>query len=121
MTVFSTWTIDVTAAIPDVLSAALIDKRCFIVVTILITVNVLYTVKLKLLMILDVMCIATRFVLRVLTGSTSASVTESGYLTICTITLSLLLGFSKRRHKIALSANDAKNHHKVLVHCSSSF
>ncbi len=67
------------------------------------------------------MSIALGFVLRVLAGTELAEVLASDWLIICTITLSLFLGFSKRRHEIALIGDDAKNHRQVLAHYSLPF
>ena len=101
--------------------AYLLNQRFFIILVTYIGMNILYTLKLKHLVIIDVMCIATGFLLRVLAGTTLAGVWASDWLIICTITLSLFLGFSKRRHEIALIGNDAENHRKVLAHYSLPF
>ena len=45
--------------------------------------NILYTLKLKHLVIIDVMCIATGFLLRVLAGTTLAGVWASDWLAGC--------------------------------------
>jgi 4-hydroxybenzoate polyprenyltransferase len=73
------------------------------------------------MVILDVMCIATGFVLRILAGTTLAGVVPSDWLIICTITLSLFLGFSKRRYEIALIGENAESHRKVLTQYSLPF
>ena len=83
--------------------------------------NIAYSIKIKHLVILDVMCIAFGFVLRVLAGTALAGVQPSDWLIICTITISLFLGFSKRRHELALIGNNANNHRKVLTDYSVTF
>jgi 4-hydroxybenzoate polyprenyltransferase len=84
-------------------------------------INVAYTLKLKEFVILDVMCIASGFVLRVLSGTLLAEVKPSDWLLLCTITLSLFLGFSKRRQEILLKGAEADRHRKVLGQYSITF
>jgi 4-hydroxybenzoate polyprenyltransferase len=83
--------------------------------------NIAYTIKIKHVVILDVICIAFGFVFRVLAGTTLAGVTPSDWLIICTITLSLFLGFSKRRDELASLGANATNHRKVLTDYSIGF
>jgi len=71
--------------------------------------------------IIDVMCIAFGFVFRVLAGTALAGVQPSDWLIICTITISLFLGFSKRRHELTLVGDNAENHRKVLSDYSLVF
>jgi 4-hydroxybenzoate polyprenyltransferase len=66
-----------------------------------VVLNVLYSLALKRLVILDVMSIAAGFVLRVLAGAWAIDVDVSSWLVLCTIFVALFLGFSKRRHEIA--------------------
>ena len=63
--------------------------------------NVAYSLKLKKLPFLDVLCISAGFVLRVLGGGLAIDVKVSWYMFACTALLALFLGFGKRRHEIA--------------------
>jgi 4-hydroxybenzoate polyprenyltransferase len=83
--------------------------------------NLLYSMTLKRVVILDVMTIAGGFVLRVMAGAEIVAVYPSSWLIICTILLSLLLAFSKRRHELVLLTDRANNHRPVLKHYSSYF
>jgi len=83
--------------------------------------NVLYSLKLKDVVILDVMTISAGFVLRVIGGALLINVPTSEWLIICTILLSLFLGFSKRRHEIMVLEGDANSHRAVLEHYSLYF
>lgn len=83
--------------------------------------NILYSMTLKYLVILDVMTIAAGFVLRVMAGAEIVEVYPSSWLIICAILLSLFLGFSKRRHELVLLTDKANNHRAVLKHYSSYF
>jgi len=107
-------------------SAALIGSYLLqptfsLVLVIYLLVNTAYSVAIKHVVILDVMCIAFGFVLRVLAGTALAGVRPSDWLLICTISLALFLGFSKRRHELALIGAGADNHRRVLSDYSVSF
>jgi len=77
--------------------------RAFLVVgTLLVLLNVLYTVALKRLAIADVMCIASGFALRSFAGGVAIGVPVSVWLLVCTFTLCMFLGFGKRRCELAV-------------------
>ena len=80
--------------------------------------NIGYSIYLKNIVIIDVVSIAAGFVLRVLGGAVIISVVASQWLILCTILLSLFLGFSKRRHELVLLEDSATSHRKVLEHYS---
>ncbi len=81
----------------------------------------IYSVKLKSVVILDVMTIALGFVLRVMGGGLVIKVEVSNWLLICTILLALFLGLSKRRHELILLNNNAANHRSILAEYSPYF
>lgn len=83
--------------------------------------NVLYTLWLKHMVILDVMSIAMGFVLRVEAGGMAAEVGVSRWLFLCTTFLALFLAFSKRRHEITLLAGAAAGQRRVLDQYSPAF
>jgi decaprenyl-phosphate phosphoribosyltransferase len=64
-------------------------------------INIAYSFKLKNIAYVDVACIATGFVLRVVAGGVATGIEVSGYLLACTALLALFLGFGKRRHELA--------------------
>ena len=86
-----------------------------------VILNLCYSYHLKHIVIIDVMCIAAGFVLRVLAGAVVISVDLSPWLIICTILLALLLGFGKRRHELILLEEDASNHRRILSEYSPYF
>ncbi len=92
----------------------------FIVLSYMI-ISVFYSIILKHLVILDVMVIAAGFVLRVLGGAAIVNIYPSNWLIICTILLSLFLGFSKRRYELVLLGDAPGLHRKVLEHYSPYF
>ncbi len=86
-----------------------------------LVMNILYIIKLKDVVIVDVMAVAAGFVIRVLAGCSLASAAASDWLIICTITISLFLGFSKRRQELLLVAKNGTNTRHVLKYYSIGF
>jgi len=64
-----------------------------------VLLQIVYTLWLKNRMIVDVICIATGFVLRATAGAVAIDVVISPWLIICTFTACLFLGFCKRRNE----------------------
>lgn len=83
------------------LSALLFKIQFFAVAMAYFLLNVAYSLKLKKLPFIDVMCISAGFVLRVLGGGFAIDVRVSWYMFACTALIALFLGFGKRRHEIA--------------------
>jgi 4-hydroxybenzoate polyprenyltransferase len=84
-------------------------------------INLLYSAGLKHVVILDVMAIASGFVLRVLAGAAAVGAAVSHWLILCTTFLSLLLAFSKRRHELLLLQSGAAEQRRVLEEYSPAF
>ncbi|MEO6096843.1 MAG: decaprenyl-phosphate phosphoribosyltransferase [Fibrobacteria bacterium] len=59
-------------------------------------VNLLYSRRLKHVVLVDVFCIASGFIIRLLAGTWGIGVEPSHWFLLCTLNLSLFLGFSKR-------------------------
>ena len=76
--------------------------------------NAAYSLRLKQVVYLDVMIIATGFLLRVLGGAMAIQVWTSPYLLICTGLLACYLGFGKRAHELALAGQKAADQRSVL-------
>ncbi|HPD01681.1 MAG TPA: decaprenyl-phosphate phosphoribosyltransferase [Acetivibrio sp.] len=83
--------------------------------------NVLYSVAVKHMVILDVMSIALGFLLRVIGGGVVIEVYISQWILLCTLLLSLFLGFSKRRNELVVLENGADSHRKILKEYSLEF
>ena len=76
-----------------------------------------YSVTLKRRMILDVIVVASGFVLRAWAGSLAVGVETSEWLVACVFTLCLFLGFGKRRCELAMigDVNEAGQHRRTLL------
>jgi 4-hydroxybenzoate polyprenyltransferase len=79
-----------------------------------LVLQAVYTPILKHQPILDVMSISAGFVLRALAGAAAVAVAISPWLIVCTGLLTLFLGFSKRRHELAVLGDIASVHRKNL-------
>lgn len=71
-------------------------------VALYLTMNLAYSFALKHVMLLDVFIIAAGFMLRVLSGAFAIDVAVSSWIVLCTLFISLFLGFAKRRGEIVL-------------------
>jgi 4-hydroxybenzoate polyprenyltransferase len=88
-----------------------------IVVAILILytlLNIAYSIRLKHIVILDVYCIATGFMLRILAGTIGVGIHPSRWLLLCGLLITLFLGFAKRRAEIIALKNNKGEHREVL-------
>ena len=75
-----------------------------------ILLQVAYSFGLKKIAVLDVLIIATGFVLRALAGAVVIEVHISPWLILCTFLLALFLGFCKRRHeKVLVASSEDEN------------
>lgn len=92
-----------------------------LIVVIYLINNLLYTLYVKHLVILDVMSIALGFILRVAGGALAIWVNISPWLLLCTFLLALFLGFSKRRSELIVLEGDAQSHRMILEHYSLDF
>jgi len=84
-----------------------------------ILLQICYSLWLKHVVIIDVFCIASGFLLRVAAGAEAIEVTFSTWLFFCTILLSLFLALSKRRHELVLLEDGAVDHRKILFEYST--
>jgi 4-hydroxybenzoate polyprenyltransferase len=78
------------------------------IVAIYIVVNVAYSMRLRNVQLVDVLIIATGFVLRVLAGTTALDVPASQFIVLSTGLLALLLAMGKRRTDLVLESADSR-------------
>ena len=103
---------------------ATIDAEVAGIVAVYAVVTAAYSVFLKRLVILDVMTIASLFILRVVAGAVAVDATASEYLLVCTAMLALFLGFTKRRQEAILEEappSEGATTRPVLEHYSLPF
>ena len=122
MTRREAWVLMVILALGSlVVSVLALPFSAVLVLVAYLVSSALYSLLFKHLVILDVMFIAVGFLLRVLMGSFATSVPPSHWLLLCTLNLSLFLGFTKRRAELVALEDAAQNHREVLEHYSLSF
>jgi 4-hydroxybenzoate polyprenyltransferase len=83
--------------------------------------NLAYSWGLKNVVILDVLLIATGFMLRILAGTLGIGIAPSNWLLLCGFLLTLLLGFMKRRSELMTLSDDGAAHRAVLARYSAAF
>lgn len=76
--------------------------------------NVAYSLRLKKIAYVDVLSIATMFILRVTAGAQVLGIEASPWLLACTFLLALFLGFGKRAHELSV-AEDAASQRAALA------
>jgi 4-hydroxybenzoate polyprenyltransferase len=111
-------TASVTLVIAGFFSAFLLNYGFFTVVFSYLLLNVAYSFYLKSIVILDVMCVAAGFILRVLGGAVAVSIQPTPWILICTALLALFLAFGKRRHELVNLERKSNTHRGVLEHYS---
>lgn len=73
-----------------------------------------YSFWLKHVVIVDVLLLASGFVLRAMAGALVIAVPISPWLYVCVTMLGLFIGVSKRRHELILLSEGAGSHRKIL-------
>ncbi|MBN2144580.1 MAG: decaprenyl-phosphate phosphoribosyltransferase [Candidatus Aureabacteria bacterium] len=76
--------------------SCLVGRTLFYILGGYMLLNYIYSLKLKHLVILDVFCIALGFMLRMLAGTVAIHIPPSSWIILCTLMISLFLGFAKR-------------------------
>jgi 4-hydroxybenzoate polyprenyltransferase len=111
----------VSLALVSLGAGFILDRLFSLILLTYICVNVAYSIKLKQVVIIDIMIIALGFVLRVLGGTILVRVSPSDWLIICTMAISLFLGFSKRRQELVLAEANSTKQRQVLQQYSLPF
>ncbi|MEQ1857765.1 MAG: decaprenyl-phosphate phosphoribosyltransferase [Longimicrobiales bacterium] len=101
--------------------AWLLEPRFGLIALSYVVVNVLYTLKLKEVVILDVFAVASFFLMRLLSGAAVVEVEPSIWLLICGGLLALYLGFAKRRNELVTLGAGSSKHREVLTKYGAEF
>ncbi|NPV48004.1 MAG: decaprenyl-phosphate phosphoribosyltransferase [Armatimonadetes bacterium] len=81
-------------------------------------ISMAYSSYLKHIVIVDVFCVASGFVLRAVAGAIAVRAEVSPWLIICTLLLSLFLALCKRRSELVELGSEAANHRASLAEYS---
>lgn len=84
-------------------------------------IQVGYSFGLKQIVIIDVMTLATLFILRVMAGAEAVDTDASEWLILCTGMLACFLGFTKRRQEAVSELHEGTSSRPVLEHYSLPF
>jgi 4-hydroxybenzoate polyprenyltransferase len=110
-----------TAIVVTIGTAFALGPKVVTVMAAYLLLNISYSLFLKHLVIIDVMTVATGFLLRVIVGALAIPVAISFWLLLCTGLLALFLGFGKRRHELVLLDAGATSHRPILREYSPYF
>ncbi len=92
-----------------------------LVVSVYMLTNLLYSLRLKQIAIVDAFIIALGFVLRVVAGAYAAAAPMSHWILLSTLFLALFLAFCKRRAELDLLGASAASHRKNLGQYTPQF
>jgi 4-hydroxybenzoate polyprenyltransferase len=95
--------------------SAILGARFLACAALYLTLNILYSFRLKEIVILDVLSVSLGFVLRAVAGGVAIAVPISDWLLVCTLLLALFLALAKRRHELVSLTTSATGHRKILA------
>lgn len=84
------------------------NLKTFYTLALYVIINILYSYKLKHVVLLDVLIIAIGFILRVYAGAYAIGVPVSSFIFMATLFLSLFLAFTKRKAELLSSGDRAR-------------
>jgi 4-hydroxybenzoate polyprenyltransferase len=100
----------------DVFLVFRMDPRFVFILATYFFLNIAYSFKLKEVLLLDVFIVAAGFMLRVVGGAYAIDVRVSSWLVLCSLFISLFLGFAKRRGELQqVLASGGTTKRKVLL------
>ncbi len=92
-----------------------------LIILLYFVLNIFYTFLFKGIAILDVFIIAIGFCLRVLLGADVISVSLSNWMLLATFSISLIIGFGKRRQELYSLGDNAENYRNNLTEYTQFF
>jgi 4-hydroxybenzoate polyprenyltransferase len=114
----SAWTAAVVLGAAAMTAAVLINRSFAVVGGLYLAILSAYSVSLKHLVILDVLTLASGFVLRAVAGAVAIDVPFSNWLLLVTLLAALFIGLSKRRAELVSLADGASGHRRILAEYS---
>lgn len=92
------------------------DWRFDLILGLYFALNLAYSLGLKEIVLLDVFIVSAGFMLRVLGGAYAIGVSVSSWIVLCSLFISLFLGFAKRRGELVLAqTTGSESRRKVLL------
>ncbi len=83
-----------------------------------VALNLLYSFRLKQVVIVDVLALSLGFVIRAVAGGVAIGVPISDWLLVCTFLLALFMALAKRRHELTSLNENASEHRQILAEYS---
>jgi len=114
-------TISAVLFVTSLILAGFLNWSVMLIVLIYFFINIAYSLYIKHIAILDVLTISAGFVLRIIGGGMSIAVVPSYWLILCTVMISIFLGFTKRRVELLAVDIDKNNSRPVLKDYSITF
>jgi len=99
----------------------LLSFKLLIIFLVYFFLQLVYSFGLKHVVILDVMLLASGFVIRAIAGGVAIAAHVSNWLLLCTFLLALFLALCKRRQEIVVLEKSAVDHRPVLAEYSEPF
>jgi 4-hydroxybenzoate polyprenyltransferase len=100
--------------------SAALGTAFLLIAVVYVGLLIAYSVALKHVVIVDVLTVASGFVLRAVAGAVAVDVDISGWLLICTILIALFLALGKRRHEYLTLDAEAARHRPILAEYSAA-
>jgi 4-hydroxybenzoate polyprenyltransferase len=114
ITVSAAIALSLACAVAALQLAGIVGRALFGLILVYLVVNTAYSRWLKHIVLVDVFCIASGFILRLLAGTLGVGIPPSQWFMLCTFLLSLFLGFSKRYAEGMEDGRDASEQRVVL-------
>ncbi len=111
--------VSIILALISMILALFLNRPFFYSLIAYFLLMILYSLGLKKIIIIDVICISFGFILRAVAGAVVIGVEISPWLLLTTFLLALFLGLCKRRYEITLLRENARAHRDTLFHYSS--
>ncbi|MBD5387156.1 decaprenyl-phosphate phosphoribosyltransferase [bacterium] len=98
----------IAALLSLIVSILTLPWGCTVIIAVYLSLNILYCVALKHVVLVDVMIVAIGFVLRVVMGGVASQIWLSQWIVIMVFLLALFLALAKRRHEVVLVERSEK-------------
>ena len=108
-------------ALAITISFIFLPKNFLFILMAYLFLNLAYSFSLKQVAVIDVVCIATGFVLRIFAGGIAAEVQVSHWLVLMVFLLAIFLALAKRRDDLILNAQGHNNTRRVLRNYNLDF